>query len=347
MTRIRLAYVHEFRDRYGKGRYYFRKAGFKQVPLPGSPGSTAFMSVYAQALDNVPKPEVAAGRTIPGTVNAAIVGYLGSSAFHELAPTSRRLYRQIIERIRQEHGDKRIALLERRHIVGMLDARAITPAAARSFLVCLRLLVRYAISVGTREDDPTLGVRAPKRKSQGFENWTEVDITAFEATHPIGTKPRLALALLLYTAQRRADVIRMGRQHIRNGAIHMRQQKTGTALEIPVCAELAAILDATLTENLTFLTNSHGHPFLAEGFSRWFRKCCDEAALPNRSAHGLRKAACRRLAEAGCSASEIAAISGHASLREVERYTKAADQVRMARNAMAKTKTATSSGKLE
>ena len=102
------------------------------------------------------------------------------------------------------------------------------------------------MSVGIREDDPTLGIRAPKRKSQGFENWTEADIAAFEATHPIGTKPRLALALLLCTAQRRADVIRMGRQHIRNGAIHLRQQKTGTALEIPVCAELATILDAPL-----------------------------------------------------------------------------------------------------
>jgi integrase len=63
---------------------------------------------------------------------------------------------------------------------------------------------------------------------------------------------------------------------------------------------------------------------------------CNKARLPHCSAHGLRKAACRRLAEAGCSANEIASISGHASLREVERYTKQADQARMAVNAMAR-----------
>jgi integrase len=61
------------------------------------------------------------------------------------------------------------------------------------------------------------------------------------------------------------------------------------------------------------------------------------AGLPKHcSAHGLRKAACRRLAEGGCSANEIASISGHASLDEVARYTKAADQARLARNALAK-----------
>jgi integrase len=63
---------------------------------------------------------------------------------------------------------------------------------------------------------------------------------------------------------------------------------------------------------------------------------CQRVGLTGLSPHGLRKAACRRLAEAGCSANEIASISGHASLREVERYTKAADQARMARNAIAR-----------
>ena len=347
MTRIKLKYVHEFRDRYGAPRYYFRKAGFKQVPLPGLPGSAEFMASYASALDHMPAREVGAARTIAGTINSAVVGYLGSVAFHNLAPVSQKHYRGILERIRREHGDKRIALLERRHLLRMLDAKAATPVAARAFLLCLRALIRYAINTGVREDDPTLGIRMAKPKTDGFENWSEQEIAAFEATHAVGTTARLAMALLLYTAQRRADVIRMGRQHVRDGVIYTRQQKTGATLAIPVCPELAAILDATPSDHLTFLTTDRGRVFLPDGFSRWFRRCCDEAGLPSRSAHGLRKAACRRLAEAGCSAGEIAAISGHASLREVERYTKAADQARMARNAFARTRTATSSGKLD
>jgi hypothetical protein len=43
-----------------------------------------------------------------------------------------------------------------------------------------------------------------------------------------------------------------------------------------------------------------------------------------------------RLAEAGCTAHEIAAITGHATLSEVQRYTKAVDQARMARAATAR-----------
>jgi len=96
---------------------------------------------------------------------------------------------------------------------------------------------------------------------------------------------------------------------------------------------------------MTFLTTREGKPFTAAGFTNWFRECCNEARLPNGlSAHGLRKAACRRLAEAGCSAPEIMSMSGHRSLREVQRYIAAADQVRMARAAMKKTKRRTPSG---
>ena len=65
------------------------------------------------------------------------------------------------------------------------------------------------------------------------------------------------------------------------------------------------------------------------------------AGLPHCCAHGLRKAAARRLAEAGCTEHEIAAITGHASLREIARYTKAADQVRLAVAAMDKMRTPT------
>jgi integrase len=78
-------------------------------------------------------------------------------------------------------------------------------------------------------------------------------------------------------------------------------------------------------------------PYAASNFSEQFRGWCAEAGLPKAcSVHGLGKAACRRLAEAGCSANEIAAISGHATLQEVARYTKAVDQARMARNAIAR-----------
>jgi integrase len=185
--------------------------------------------------------------------------------------------------------------------------------------------------------DPTANIKLRAIKGDGFHTWTEDEIAQFEAHHPIGTKPRLALALLLYTGQRRGDVVRMGRQHIKDGVLTVKQQKTRATLAIPVHPHLQAVLDATPSEHLTFVVTATGKPYGGNYLSRKFREWCDAAGLPKRcTAHGLRKAACRRLAEAGCSANEIMAISGHATMKELVRYTKAADQARLARNAMAK-----------
>jgi integrase len=354
MATVRLKYVHQFVDRHGKARHYFRRKGFKQVPLPGLPGSHGFQTAYARALAGEDVMRVAgdapvgAGRTAPGTVNAMVIGYLASAAFHRLAPLSQRDYRRILDELRRTHGDKRIAALERRHVVMMLDAKAATPAAARNFLRCLRAIVRHAIDVGARGDDPTANVRLKGSKNGGYRTWTEDEIATFEAAHPIGTKPRLALALLLGTALRCSDVVRVGRGNVRSDCIcGIVQQKTKAPLPpIPISSALAEAINAAAPgEHITFLINERGASFTAKGFGRWFTEQCNRAGLKGLSPHGLRKAACRRLAEAGCSANEIAAISGHASLNEVSRYTRAADQERMARNAIARTEGEHRSGK--
>jgi integrase len=177
------------------------------------------------------------------------------------------------------------------------------------------------------------------KNGEGFRSWSETEIAIFRARHPIGSRPRLAFELLLCTVQRRSDVIKMGPQHIRDGLLHLRQQKTGTALSIPVLPELREAMDALPPKHLTFLATEWGKAFTPAGFGNWFRDRCNEAGLQGFSAHGLRKAGCRRLAEAGCTAHEIAAWSGHRTLREVSHYTRAADQAAMARAAETKLRT--------
>jgi len=243
------------------------------------------------------------------------------------------------EEMRRQYGDRSIAALERRHIALLLEAKANAPAAARDLLRCLRLIVRHAIELGVRQNDPTIGIRVKMPKTDGFRTWTEDEISAFEAVYPIGTKPRLALALLLGTALRAGDVVRVGRSHLRNGAVvGIVQHKTGAPLPpIPISADLAAAINAAApSEHVVLLVNELGRSFTPKSFGKWFTKQCERIGLPGLSPHGLRKAACRRLAEAGCSANEIAAISGHKTLNEVARYTRAADQARMARNAVAR-----------
>jgi len=103
--------------------------------------------------------------------------------------------------------------------------------------------MKFAIGQGVRNDNPVSGVSAPKIRGNGFQTGTEEQIAAFEAHHPIGDRARLAFALLLYTAQRRGDVIRMGRQHIRHALLSVRQNKTGTALQIPIHPTLQRVID--------------------------------------------------------------------------------------------------------
>jgi integrase len=335
MGRIKLPFVNSFRNRHGTLVFYFRKRGCKNVRLRGVLGSAEFMAAYTAAIEGQEPIEIGVKRSPVGSVAATVGLYLGSTAFANLAAETQRTRRNILERFREEHGEKRIAAIERKHVQAMVTAKGKTPSAARNFLNTLRAMIAFAIDAGIRADDPTIGVKRPKIKTDGYRTWSEDDIDAFEATHPLGTMPRLALALLLYTGQRRSDIVAMGLQHVRGDLISVRQRKTGTSLLIPMHPALRAAIEATPSGHLTFLATAFGKARTANGFGTWFRECCNAAGLANgTSAHGLRKAACRRLAEAGCSANEIKAISGHASLREVERYTKAADQERMARAAM-------------
>jgi integrase len=196
--------------------------------------------------------------------------------------------------------------------------------------------MRVAIEDELRDDDPTIGVKSFRRKGDGHHSWTDDEIAQFRAKFPLGSRHRLALELLLNTGQRLSDVARMGKQHVKERRIHVRQVKTGKHMEIPIHVDLMSALESCAHDNLTFVMTQFGKPFTSKGFANWFAEGIDAAALPERCVtHGLRKAAARRLAEVGCTSHEIASITGQ-SLQEVERYTRAADQVRLAEAAIHK-----------
>src|SRR6516164_10927133 len=148
MTKILLRYVEEFSDRHGKPHRYFRRAG-KRVRLPGLPGSTEFMAAYQAALDGVtlPKPEITAPRTTPGTVDWLVSAYLSSATFKALAPETQRTRANILENFRKAEGCKRIfvtvngepkMVLTRQLLQPIINRKSITPFAQRNFLNTLR-----------------------------------------------------------------------------------------------------------------------------------------------------------------------------------------------------------------
>lgn len=332
--------VSEFRDRHGKLRVRGRRAGWPTYYFKHQPGSSDFEAELRDWLTgSIVRPPMGGDRARPGTISFLIAKYYRSAEFWKLAEATKTTYRGILERFRAEHGSKSIAGLHRKKVRELIEAKRETPWAANNLLQMLRILMKFALEEELRTDDPTVGARPISSKTDGFHSWTEDEIATFETKHPVGSRARLAFALLLYTGQRRSDVIRMGKQHIRDGWISFRQQKTGQDMRVPVHPELKRVIAATPTGNLTFLVTNEkavgrSKPFTAPGFTNWFREMCREAELPHCSAHGLRKSMARRLAEAGCSEHEIAAITGHRSLQEVRRYTAAASQVVLAQRAM-------------
>jgi integrase len=329
-------------DRHGKRRVRFRWRGFSTY-LAGTPWSEDFMRRYAAALEGVQAQtrNVGAMRTKPGTIDALVVSYLRSVDWTALKPTTKAVRLRIIEReLRIPHGDKPVRLLGRSHIKNLIGAKANTPEAANSLLKVLRILLAHAVDIGMLDSNPAIGVKRHPVRSEGFHTWSETEVAQFEAHHPIGSRARLALELLLGTAQRRSDVVRMGWQHVQGDCIAVRQEKTNTLLLIPINAPLAAALAALPRTNMTFLVTEAGKPFTSASFGDFFRDCCREAGLPKHcAAHGLRKAAATRLANAGCTAEMIKAITGHKTLTEVSRYTRAADQARLARQAVERLQT--------
>lgn len=339
------------KDRHGNVRTYLRLPGKPKVRLHETPGTDAFEVEYRRAIEAKPVPPKAPVRAVaPGSVDALVVAYYASATFRRMDARSQRVRRGILDRFRVAHGDKPAARLEPRHLVQIRDARADTPEAANGLLKALRAAFRHGIEAGLVSENPAARVAyLPSGNPDGFHAWTLAEIERFEAVYPVGTMARLALALLLYTGQRRSDVVGLGPQHVRDGVLTFTQAKNRARkpvrLSIPIIPELQRIIDATPVPpapkgsaigGLAFLRGETGKPYTPDSFGNRFRKWCRAAGLPECSPHGLRKAAASRLAELGCSSHEIMAVTGHRTLKEVDRYTREAAQRVMAASAMAR-----------
>jgi integrase len=334
-------YVHAFVDRHGRSRFYLRRKGHKKVPLPGLPWTAQFMEIYAAAFAQPDKIEIGAARTKPGSLNAAVVRYYESTVFtKELAEGTQKSQRSHIERFRRGNGDKSLRQLERRHVQENIS-RLESPAVQRNMLRALKHFLKFCVGAGLVDCNPAEGVtRRRMANTGGFLPWTEEHVSKFEERHPIGSTARLALALYLNLGVRKSDVVRIGPRHIKNGELtDFQPQKTsrtgGKLITVPLHPETEKLIAATpLIGTDTFLVTSFGKPFTVNGFGNKMAGWCKEAGLHVRS-HGLRKLCLIRLAEAGCTVNQIAAISGHRDLREIQLYVDAADRKRLARDGIA------------
>lgn len=337
MTKIKLRYVNEYRDRTGKLRRYFRRGKVKGT-LPGLVGSVEFMEAYQQFLGSQIPAKAPASVKSEHTLGRLITDFYASRPFLNLKPSSRKTYKFVLEPIAKAHGHRSAAHMTFKHADKIIqEIGAKRPAMGNLTKKVLGKLMKYAVKAGWRDDNPINGHGIESFRIGTHHTWTEGELKAYETKWPLGTRERLAYALLLYTGQRVGDVATMKRADIADGLIHVIQEKTGTELYVPITPELDRALKAGPTRGLTLIGTATGQPISADGLSALVRKARHDAGLPPKcKPHGLRKAAMRRLAEHDATSKQIMAVSGHKTSKEVDRYTEAANQKRLARAGMAK-----------
>jgi integrase len=338
----------EDRDRHGDIRVYYRAKGRPKVRLRGTPWTPEFMANY-EAAKGVEFPTTDRSRcALPNTWRWLCIHYFGECAdYKRLDARTQRVRRQILESTFDEpiapksdrfFRDFPLVKITANAIEVLRDRKLSTPEAANNRIKAMRQVFKWGVKKGHAPFNPAREVAYFKSGSEGFHTWTLEEAQQFEERHSIGTKARLAFALLLYTGQRRSDIIRFGKQHARRGKLTFTQHKGRNRkphrLTLPILPVLQRIIDATPCGDLTFLVNDWGRPFTNAGFGNKFRDWCDQAGLNHCSAHGLRKAGATIAANNGATSRQLMAIFGWDTLKEAERYTRNSDQARLAESAM-------------
>lgn len=334
----RLRYVETWQDRHGSTRVYFRARPGPRIPLPAldDPG---FPAAYAAALGTLGRQRKAA---VVGerTFQALADIFYRSPQFRAMKPASQDSHAGVIDRFLRDHGARTVSGLTHERLLSILGAMADRPAAANNLRKRLRTLWSLARRLGWITHDPFDGARSYPAGT--YATWTDGQLRQFEARWPPGSRERTCYALALYTGQRRADLAAMRWDQIAGGSIRVAQSKSDAArrddwLEIPIHPALAEALAQWPRQQIRILATDRALRMTADSLGNLMSDAIAAAGLPATcKLHGLRKAAARRLAEAGCTPHEIAAITGHKTLAEIERYTRRAAQPALAIRAIAK-----------
>lgn len=331
--------VSVFVDRHGKERFRYRKGSFSAyLPHPSD-------KLYSPAYDaaKARSPLTITPRANPGTVNDALPRFYESLTFKRGGEGWQKDRRRVLETFREEYGkfelrhfeahliDKILALkLEQRMVNGKKVGGSSAAVRLREQLL---LFFRWAVKQKLIASNPVEDADTPIHKGEGFYRWTEGDIAKFRRQWALGTKPRLALELMLWTGTRRGDARLLPPP--RNGRFVGKAGKTGKEFNLPVAPPLAEAIAAMPAVGLTtLLVTGYGKQFSAAGFGNWFKDQCRKAGLPQCTAHGLRKALTRRGAEAAVPQQGLKALGQWSDDREVATYVAGVNQTRLAESAI-------------
>lgn len=331
-------YTTIFVDRHGKERCRFRRRGFScYLPHPSVKG---YADAYKRALEGFAPSQP---RAVPRTIGDLVPRFYESIAFRRGGGDWQRTVRQILEPFRREFADDPVRAFRPKDIEVILtrkmekrieNGRMVGgTSAAKRLREQLDRLFRFAVKLEWIERNPVELTDEVEHKAKGFFPWEEEHIAQFRGYWPIGTKPRLALELVLWTGTRRSDARLLPPP--KGGRIKGSAGKTGKPFDIQVAPPLQVAIDAMPAIGLTtILVTDYGNPFSAAGFGQWFKDKCIRAGLPQCTVHGLRKALARRAADQGVGQQGLKALGQWSGDREVATYVAGADQRRLAEGAL-------------
>ena len=334
-------YLQRERSRHGLTTWYVRIGDGPRVRVKGEYGTPEFAAAHKAALASLLTecPQEAIRRPHAGSLAWLAERYRETSAWADLSAATRRQRDNIFKRLLAESGSIPFVDIARKDIVATLDKRRDKAAAGRHFLETVRGLFKWALDAELIDADPTAGIRTMRRKSDGHPPWTDEDCARYEARWPLGTRERVAYAVLIETGLRRGDAVIFGKQHIRNGIATIRTEKTGEVVSFAITRALATATEAGPCGDLTFIAGEGRQPLTKETFGNWFRKACRASSVA-KSAHGLRKTAATRHALDGATELELMARYGWSEPRTAAIYTRKANRERLALSADAKSQTA-------
>ncbi|MDH6294706.1 tyrosine-type recombinase/integrase [Agrobacterium fabrum] len=253
----------------------------------------------------------------PTNLSTLVTLYRGSSDFRRTKLVTRQEYDRYLDKIRMEFGRLSLEELQQPSTRGSFkewrDGMADKPRSADfAWMVLVRVLSfakdRGMISVNIAERGGRL-----YRSTRRDRTWSDADVTAFEAEAP--AHMRLAIQLALWTGQRKGDLLRLTWRDFDGANLRFTQSKTKSRVLVPM-GPLADVLRSQCSSG-AILRNSRGGAWTSDGFNTSWRKCCAKAGIVDLTFHDLRGTAITRMALAGCTVPEIAAVTGH-SLKDVE-----------------------------
>jgi integrase len=336
-----LLYLSRETNRHGNECIFVRRNG-KRIRVKEKEGTPAFARAYADAVDKL--------GARPGKTNVNLepshpqgsLGWLGSlyfvskNEFLKLAKDSQRARRNSLEECFRQplsgSDPDPIGNCPLKHFTAqkaklLLEAKG-TAGAATNRRKHLSALCAWGCDNGHLGSNPVRDIKSGRaKKGSGYYTWVVPDVEQFIEHHKVGSKAALALGLLLFSGARRQDMVTFGKQHVRGGWLRYIPKKTlykrREVSQKPWLAILADIVAKSPCGALTFLETAQGKPFTPAGFGNWFRERCDEAGLPQCTAHGLKKAGATIAAENGATTRQLMAMFDWTTISQAEVSTRA------------------------